>query len=254
MLSVFLTGVSAMCIIAHALYVCVRTRVLRYDSSSPPFDFSRPLYLSPSEEKEATERAAADDRVQRRRVFAVLPDLTRVEVKSPSELPDDVTFFVVEYSVRGETYRLARHSVTIPQCCAASSASRTDAEASVVDFVVEVRIDDTDSLGRLRTRWMDIEDAGDILDMYAGPLGTFDGNECSLAEIVASELASQERVPRIFTGKNAATPEDIISVRVRYMSSSGSTEAPWLVDLDASNPSPELSYAAFLHQSRVDKL
>lgn len=89
-------------------------------------------------------------------------------ILAPSDLPDEIDFFLIEYSLGKHVYRMCRHSVTVPLHV---KKTRKD---PALNFVRAIAIDE---LGQTR-------DVTRFIAPFAGPKSDFIGNEISLVKIL----------------------------------------------------------------------
>lgn len=98
-------------------------------------------------------------------ICAVTEDNTEIEVTTPSQLPENINYFIITYTVADVLYKICRKSVTIPQsvkkigkyCCTQAVA--------------------IDELGNTRN-------VTNLLEIYSGPVATFLGNDISVIDIL----------------------------------------------------------------------
>tara|TARA_Y100000389_G_scaffold179270_1_gene193142 strand:- start:1248 stop:1727 length:480 start_codon:yes stop_codon:yes gene_type:complete len=98
-------------------------------------------------------------------ICAVNEDNTEIEVTTPSELPENINYFIITYTVADVLYKICRHSVTVPQSVKENGKYRCTQAIAI------------DELGNTR-------DVTDLLEMYSGPAATFVGNEISVIDIL----------------------------------------------------------------------
>lgn len=98
-------------------------------------------------------------------VCAVKEDNTEVEVTTPSQLPEDINYFIITYTIDDIMYKICRNSVTVPQ-----SVKKIDNYWCTKAIAI-------DELGNTN-------DVTDILEIYSGPLANFHGNDISVIEIL----------------------------------------------------------------------
>lgn len=98
-------------------------------------------------------------------ICAVNDDNTEIEVTTPSQLPENIKFFIITYTVADVLYKICRNSVTVPQSVKKTGKHRCT-QATAIDH-----------LGNAR-------DVTDILEIYSGPLATFIGNDVSVIDIL----------------------------------------------------------------------
>jgi hypothetical protein len=98
-------------------------------------------------------------------ICAVNEDNTEIEVTVPSQLPENINYFIITYTVADVLYKICRDSVTVPQAVKKIGKYRCTQAVAI------------DELGNTR-------DVTDLLEMYSGPVATFIGNEISVIEIL----------------------------------------------------------------------
>lgn len=98
-------------------------------------------------------------------VCAVNKDNTEIEVTSPSELHENIQYFIITYTVADVLYKICRNSVTVPQSVKKISKYRCTQATAI------------DELGNTR-------DVTDLLEVYSGPVATFLGNDISVIDIL----------------------------------------------------------------------
>ena len=98
-------------------------------------------------------------------ICAVDDDNTEIEVTTPSQLPENIKFFIITYTVADVLYKICRNSVTVPQSVKKTGKHRCTQAVAI------------DQLGNTR-------DVTDILEIYSGPLATFIGNDISVIDIL----------------------------------------------------------------------
>ena len=98
-------------------------------------------------------------------ICAVNEDNTEIEVTTPSQLPENIKYFIISYTVADVLYKICRNSVTVPQ--AVKKVGRYCCTQAVA----------TDEFGNTR-------DVTDVLKMYSGPVATFIGNDISVIDIL----------------------------------------------------------------------
>jgi hypothetical protein len=92
-------------------------------------------------------------------------DNTEIEVTTPSQLPENINYFIITYTVADVLYKICRNSVTVPQSVKKIGNHRCTQAVAI------------DELGNAR-------DVTDLLEMYSGPVATFLGNEISVIDIL----------------------------------------------------------------------
>ena len=98
-------------------------------------------------------------------ICAVDEENTEIEVTTPSQLPENINYFIITYTVADVLYKICRNSVTVPQCVKKIGKYRCTKAIAI------------DELGNTR-------DVTDLLEMYSGPVATFLGNDISVIEIL----------------------------------------------------------------------
>lgn len=98
-------------------------------------------------------------------ICAVNEDNTEIEVTVPSQLPENINYFIITYTVADVLYRICRNSITVPQSVKKIGKYRCTQAVAI------------DELGNTR-------DVTDLLEMYSGPVATFIGNDISVIEIL----------------------------------------------------------------------
>ena len=88
------------------------------------------------------------------------------DVSSPIDLPEEVDFFIINYTLGDTMYKVCRHSITVPQHLKTVNHQRILTEAIAVD-----------DLGNIRN-------VTEHLAEYAGPFANFSGNDISLIDIL----------------------------------------------------------------------
>lgn len=108
-----------------------------------------------------------NDNFERISICAVTNDDTEHDITTPSELPDDIDFFIITYTIGDYLYKMCRNSVTVPQHI--KKYVHTNLQCAKAIAINE--------LGNTR-------DVTDVLQVYSGPDGNFIGNEISVVEIL----------------------------------------------------------------------
>tara|TARA_B110000285_G_C15130593_1_gene623282 strand:+ start:1135 stop:1647 length:513 start_codon:yes stop_codon:yes gene_type:complete len=98
-------------------------------------------------------------------ICAVNEDHTEIEVTTPSQLPENINYFIITYTVADVLYKICRNSVTVPQVVKKIGKYRCTKAVAI------------DELGNTR-------DVTDLLEMYSGPVATFIGNDISVIDIL----------------------------------------------------------------------
>lgn len=98
-------------------------------------------------------------------ICAVNDDNTEIEVTTPSQLPENIKYFIITYTVAGILYKICRNSVTVPQ--AVKKIGKYQCSQAIA----------IDELGNTR-------DVTDLLEIYSGPVATFIGNDISVIDIL----------------------------------------------------------------------
>lgn len=98
-------------------------------------------------------------------ICTVNEDNTETEVTTPSQLPENINYFIITYFLDDVLYKICRNSVTVPQAVKKIGKHR---------FTQAVAIDE---LGNTR-------DVTELLEMYSGPAATFIGNDISVIDIL----------------------------------------------------------------------
>jgi len=98
-------------------------------------------------------------------ICAVNEDNTEIEVTTPSQLPENINYFIITYTVSDVLYKICRNSITVPQVVKKTGKYR---------YTQAIAIDE---LGNTR-------DVTDLLKVYSGPVATFLGNDISVIDIL----------------------------------------------------------------------
>lgn len=98
-------------------------------------------------------------------IAAVRSDRSEQEVTKPTDLPDEIDFFIITYRVGDAVYKICRNSVTVPQFVKRYNKLQCTQAVAI------------DELGSTR-------DVTATLQPYSGPVANFLGNEVSLVDIL----------------------------------------------------------------------
>ena len=99
-------------------------------------------------------------------ICAVNEDGTEIEVTTPSQLPENINYFIITYTFADVLYKICRNSVTVPQSVKKIGKYQCTQVVAI------------DELGNTR-------DVTDLLEMYSGPVATFIGNDISVIDILS---------------------------------------------------------------------